>query len=275
MHLTHWIRAMLIKRGFDIKRCDPHGFPRDFQFEPQTVLGTLHKVKAYTMTSPERLFALCQAVAYVVQNNIPGDMVECGVWRGGSMMAVADTLLRLGDTSRHLYLFDTFQGMTQPTEKDQSILGHSALSSWHRNKVTNDQNTWCYSALEDVRQAMQSTGYNEKKVHYIQGNVEDTVPEGAPEQIAFLRLDTDWYESTKHELIHLYPRLVPGGVLILDDYGHWQGARQATDEYLAENNLHLLLTRIDGFGRLAIKPVVSSEMSIPANVIRKSVSHPA
>jgi hypothetical protein len=74
-----------------------------------------------------------------------------------------------------------------------------------------------------------------------------------PEQIAVLRLDTDFYESTRHELRHLYPRLVHGGVLIIDDYGHWAGARKAVDEYIAEEGIRLLLNRIDYTGRIAIK----------------------
>ena len=73
-----------------------------------------------------------------------------------------------------------------------------------------------------------------------------------PERIALLRIDTDWYESTRHELVHLYPRLSPGGVLIIDDYGHWQGARKAVDEYFQAG---LFLNHIDYTGRLAIKPL--------------------
>jgi hypothetical protein len=85
------------------------------------------------------------------------------------------------------------------------------------------------------------------------GKVEDTIPADIPEKIALLRLDTDWYESTKHELIHLFPRLQKGGVLIIDDYGFWKGARKAVDEYFAENNIQILLNRIDDTGRMAIK----------------------
>ena len=84
--------------------------------------------------------------------------------------------------------------------------------------------------------------------------VEDTIPNQAPKEIALLRLDTDWYESTLHELEHLYPRLVSGGVLIIDDYGHWRGAREAVDEYIDKHKLKLFLTRIDYTGRLCVKP---------------------
>jgi hypothetical protein len=100
---------------------------------------------------------------------------------------------------------------------------------------------------------MDSTGYPSDLINYVEGKVEETIPVNAPDQISLLRLDTDWYESTKHELIHLYPRLVEGGVLIIDDYGHWQGARRAVDEYIEENNLPLLLCRIDYTGRITVK----------------------
>jgi hypothetical protein len=104
-----------------------------------------------------------------------------------------------------------------------------------------------------VKQAVYSTGYNRDKFHFVQGMVEDTLPEKAPEQIALLRLDTDWYESTRHELIHLFPRLSRGGVLIIDDYGDWEGARKAVDEYIAQHNVAILLNRIDHTGRIGVK----------------------
>jgi hypothetical protein len=93
-----------------------------------------------------------------------------------------------------------------------------------------------------------------ERVHFIEAPVEESLPAHAPEQIALLRLDTDWYASTRHELEHLYPRLVPGGVLIIDDYGHWEGARRAADEYFGKIGEHLLLNRLDYAARIAVKP---------------------
>jgi hypothetical protein len=113
---------------------------------------------------------------------------------------------------------------------------------------------WGIAPLESVRTNVESTDYPVECVRYIQGRVEDTIPLEAPDQIALLRLDTDWYESARHELVHLYPRLVPGGVLVIDDYGHWQGARKAVDEYLAEHGIRVLLCRMDYTGRIALKP---------------------
>lgn len=223
-------------------------FPRDF--EPADI-ETWHAVSPYTMTSPERVFALRSAVHYVVQNGIPGDIVECGVWKGGSMMAVARTLRELGDSSRMLYLFDTFEGMPPPTAADVDHAGEEARTRLRRSGK--DDNVWAIAPLEQVKRAVLSVGYDPAKIRFVQGRVEDSIPGEAPPTISLLRLDTDWYESTRHELIHLFPRLSRGGVLIIDDYGHWQGARRATDEYLAQNRIKLLLNRIDYTGRIGVK----------------------
>jgi O-methyltransferase len=100
---------------------------------------------------------------------------------------------------------------------------------------------------------MLSTGYPEEKVHFIKGKVEETLPSVLPDQLALLRLDTDWYESTKHELIHLFPLLDSRGLLIIDDYGHWQGVRKAIDEYFSEHKLNLYLHRVDYSCRVAVR----------------------
>ncbi|OUC14486.1 MAG: macrocin O-methyltransferase [Alkalinema sp. CACIAM 70d] len=233
---------------------DRPSFPADFD---ETSIAVIRSVQPYTMTSVERIFALIQAVEYVVRAGIPGDMVECGVWQGGSMMAVAQTLQRLGDTDRDLYLFDTYEGMPQPTEADVDYSGNSAAAEFEAMKKTADSSDWCYASIEQVQQNLASTGYPMARINLIKGKVEDTIPVQAPEKIAILRLDTDWYESTQHELIHLFPRLVEGGVLIIDDYGHWQGSRRATDEYLAEHKIPLLLNRVDYTARIAVKPFPS------------------
>jgi len=105
-----------------------------------------------------------------------------------------------------------------------------------------------------VKEVLCGTGYPSERIHFVRGRVEDTIPASAPELIALLRLDTDWYDSTKHELIHMFPRLSKAGVIIIDDYGHWRGAREACDEYFAQNRIPILLNRIDYTGRIALKP---------------------
>lgn len=211
----------------------------------------IRRVTPRTMTSPVKLFALVQSIRYVVAAGVEGDVVECGVWRGGSMQAVAWTLLELESANRDLYLFDTYEGMPPPGENDKRISdGHSAEDLLERHG--RGHAVWAYAGLDDVREAMTETGYPAERTHFVEGLVEDTVPASAPERIAVLRLDTDWYASTKHELEQLYPRLVPGGVLILDDFGHWEGARKATEEYLASIDDELLLLPISS-GRIAVK----------------------
>ncbi|WP_327117984.1 TylF/MycF family methyltransferase [Streptomyces sp. NBC_01341] len=223
-------------------------FPADYDDEAKDIIRA---VKPYTMTSPERLNAFVLATRHVVKHGIPGDIVECGVWRGGSMQACAKTLLSLGDTGRDLYLFDTYEGMTPPTAEDLRRDGRPAQELL--DAQGKDRPIWAVASLEDVRAGFEQVPYPKDRVHYVRGKVEDTVPEQAPERISVLRLDTDWYASTKHELKHLYGRLVSGGVLLIDDYGYWQGSRQAVDEFLEETGEQLLLLRMDE-GRIAVKP---------------------
>ena len=168
-------------------------------------------------------------------------------------MATALTLLDQGIKDRDLYLFDTFEGMPMPEDKDVDCNGKPAMDTFAEKQLTAASSTWANASLEDVTQAMKSTGYPMEKVHFIKGLVEETIPEGAPESIAFLRLDTDWYKSTKHELEHLYPLLKPRGILIVDDYGHFKGAQDAVDEYLSEHKIGSFLHRIDYTGRLIVK----------------------
>ncbi len=222
--------------------------PPDIDDEARNVIET---VTPFTMTSPERILAFRDALRHVCRHTIPGDIVECGVWRGGSMMAAAITLLAVGQR-RPLWLYDTFEGMSPPADTDRDVHGTDAATLLAaEDRRTGD--TWCYSPLEDVTANVLATGYPADLVRFVQGRVEETIPAHAPEQIAVLRLDTDWYESTRHELEHLYPRLAVGGVLIIDDYGHWEGARRAVDEYIESTGVRLLLSRIDYTGRMAVK----------------------
>lgn len=226
----------------------PLNLPADYDDEAKEIIRA---VKPYTMTSPERLNAFILATRHVVRHGIPGDIVECGVWRGGSMQACAKALLAAGDTERDLYLFDTYEGMTPPTEEDLRRDGKSAEELLRVQGK--DRPIWAVASLDDVKAGFAKVPYPEERVHYVRGKVEDTVPGQAPEQISVLRLDTDWYASTRHELEHLYGRLVSGGVLLIDDYGYWQGSRQAVDEFMDKTGERLLLLRMDE-GRIAVKP---------------------
>jgi hypothetical protein len=207
----------------------------------------------FTMTTVERMHALWSAVRHVCRSGVAGDLVECGVWRGGSSMVAALTLEQEGDRERRLWLYDTFAGMSEPTARDVAADGFSAAEHWDEIKGAPGDPTFAYASLEDVRANMASTGIAADRIEYVRGPVEETIPGAVPERIALLRLDTDWYESTRHELEHLWERLEPGGVLILDDYGHWLGARQAADEFFAGRPDAPLLVRVDYTGRVAVK----------------------
>lgn len=213
------------------------------------------RVKPFTMTTPERVSALVDAVRFVSANGIPGSIVECGVWRGGSTMAAALTLKELGDETRDIYLFDTFAGMNAPTKEDVECNGTHASARWEKKKIDDNSSYWCMSPLEETRQNVLSTDYPAERIHFIKGPVEETLPEKKPSgPIAVLRLDTDWYVSTKHELTHLFPQLMENAPIIIDDYGHWQGAKQAVDEYLEEQGLQMPLRAIDYTGVVGYKP---------------------
>jgi O-methyltransferase len=205
------------------------------------------------MTSIERMYALYEAARYLTRSGIPGDYVECGVWRGGSSMLAALAFDEAGDAVRTMWLYDTFEGMSEPTERDRAFdspepVGHE----WERLQEDGSI-VLARASLDDVRSSVSKVGIRPDRFNYVVGKVEDTLPARAPERIALLRLDTDWYESTRHELEHLWPRLAPGGVLIVDDYGHWAGAREAVDEYFGGRADAPLLARIDYTGRLGVK----------------------
>lgn len=210
------------------------------------------KCKEYTMTSKESMYALYKSVKYIVNSKIPGDFVECGVWKGGGMMLIAFTLLKMKEKNRKIYLYDTFTGMSEPTKEDAHISNKSfdVFSKW-KKRQKNDYNDWAFSPLSEVKTNLYSTGYPQDKILFVKGKTEDTIPKMIPSKISLLRLDTDWYEPTKHELIHLFPLLTKNGVLIIGDYGCWAGSRKAVDEYLS--NKHMLLNRIDHAGKIGIK----------------------
>jgi predicted O-methyltransferase YrrM len=217
-------------------------------------LATYEQIRPFTMTSAERVWALIRSVRYIVDNDIEGDFVECGVWRGGSAMVMALTLADLG-TQRQLWLYDTFAGMTEPSPVDvEADSGTSATRLLSRTEKAEGKNAWCIASLADVKANLAATGYPEDRIRFRAGDVARTLTEDLPSRIALLRLDTDWYESTKVELEVLYPRLAQGGVCIVDDYGHWEGARKAVDEFFAAHQIKPLMHRIDDTGRVFLKP---------------------
>jgi hypothetical protein len=213
-------------------------------------------VRPHTLTLSEGVeaaWALYRSIEYLVRNRIPGDIVECGVWSGGSMLLAALALKHFGDTSRRLWLYDTFDGIPRPDAIDRRWDGVPALPTWEHHQRSGGR--WCYGGGPDhVRRVLSLSGYPEEKFVFVEGKVEDTLPDCRPDRIGLLRLDTDLYSSTYHELVHLYPLVSAYGILIIDDYGTFEGVRLATDRFIAKGNMPLFLSRVDIAVRLAVKP---------------------
>jgi len=246
------LKWLINKLGYEIVQYDSIP-PLNLPDLTSDDIDIISYVQPYTMTSPERIYALINSVKYVIMNNIPGDIVECGVWKGGSILAAAKTLININCLNRDIYLFDTFEGMPKPSDTDIDYKKQKAMELFDQLKIGEDSSDLYYASLESVKKVVFSSGYDKDRFHFVKGKVEDTIPDRAPKLISILRLDTDWYESTRHELIHLFPRIVKGGIIIIDDYGHWEGSRKATDNYIRENNICLLLNRIDYTGRIGVK----------------------
>lgn len=202
--------------------------------------------RRYTMGSIERMFDLYKSVEYVVEAGVSGAIAECGVWRGGMMMLAARTLLSLGDTSRRMMLFDTFEGHPMPDPAaDFDIEGHSAAAQWHDG--------WAMAEIGEVWLNMSLTKYPTHQMQFVRGRVEDTLPTLPSEPLAVLRLDTDWYSGAVVEMKHLWPMLSLGGVLIIDDYIHYPAQRRAVDEYFAAHGIAAKPHRVDYSCRSFIK----------------------
>jgi predicted O-methyltransferase YrrM len=214
----------------------------------------VRKAKPATMTPVSRIYNLAKAVEHLCQARVAGDLVECGVWRGGSLMTMALALLHCGDGTRRLYGFDTFAGMTQAGPNDQLIGGPHFNEIIAKGTPGQRELYTAKAPLELVQENLASTGFPKERLELVVGDVLQTLPDQAPEQIALLRLDTDFYASTKHELETLYPRLVEGGILLIDDYGCFRGSKEATDEYFATIEQPPLLWAIDNHARAGIKP---------------------
>lgn len=227
-------------------------FPDTLSPQDKAIWG---KVKAYTLTNKWRVLAIILSIQHIARHNLPGCIVECGVWKGGSMMAIALALMNQGITDRHLYLFDTFQGMPKPHEKDRHY-DDDVHARYEAAKFSDREGSrWSFAPIEEVRRNLESTGYPPEYLHFVPGKVEDTLKVTDVPEIAMLRLDTDFYESTKAEMEYLYPKLTTGGILLLDDYYNWLGSKDAVDEYIAAHSIRILLMTLGGGGAVAgVKP---------------------
>lgn len=213
--------------------------------------------EGWTMVGPERLYSVILSLRHVVQQAVPGDFVECGVWRGGVSIMIGLWLKENNVLDRKIYMYDTFDGMTEPTEVDVRTRDKKPfleIARDHEAEGRGDSGIVARAGLDHVKQNFRKAGVGSAALHFIEGDVLASldVASNLPVEIALLRLDTDWYESTRKELEVLYPRLQRNGVLLLDDYGYYDGCRQAVDEYF-EQVPRPLLHLDDEYGRSGIK----------------------
>lgn len=190
----------------------------------------LEEIRPYTKSPFPRMEAMVEAVERIDRTGIAGDVVECGVWMGGNII-----LARKLSPQRVCWLYDTFAGMTLPTVLDVNRRGGTAV--YFRAKHKAERGNWMAVSADDVKENLKKFDvFDEEKTKFVVGDVVDTlrVSTNLPERIALLRLDTDFHASTKAELKVLYPLLAPGGILVVDDFGHWLGARKAVNDYFGE-----------------------------------------
>jgi O-methyltransferase len=187
-----------------------------------------NKVKPITLLEKERVFANIDSVQHIIDHDIDGDIVEVGVFKGGSIISMILALEELKIKNRKIHLFDTFEGMTEPTNVDID------LNNQHASILMDDPLVSCGCSLNEVIKNVNfHCKYPKDLINYHKGDILKTI--FIPSKIAILRLDTDWYESTKFELENFYDKVSKNGVIIIDDYGHWQGCKKAVDEFLSKN----------------------------------------
>jgi O-methyltransferase len=241
---------ILAKRGFKILNTNHFNTINDLTNRERNILNYIID-KKLTMTSKDNLAATILSVRYTVRNNIGGDFVECGVWRGGHSIAAALTF-ELYDSDKKVFCFDTFQGMTKPTYLDKDTAFNSSAMKKYSALNNSEYNAWCYSPIDEVINNFNEAGISSDRFKLIKGDVLETLPKFKSGNISILRLDTDWYESTRKELEFLWPKLTKFGVLIIDDYGHWAGSKKAVDEFF-KSGPEIFLNAIDYTARSTIK----------------------
>jgi len=187
-------------------------------------------VQPFTLVGSERIRNLCRLARCIESLRIPGDVVECGVFNGGTSAILAHfaTHSRL---ERTVWLFDSFAGMPDTTEEDRE-----AARAEVGTTVGN---------IQKVIQVLKMVNADLTRVHTIKGWFDDTFPSVKIERIALLNIDADWYESVKLCLNTFYDAVTPGGYVSIDDYGHWPGCKRAVDEFFATRNLTYNLQRVD------------------------------
>jgi O-methyltransferase len=196
----------------------------------------------FTMVDLPRLRQLASLADLVHQRRIPGCIVECGTWKGGSL-ALIDWVMRRHGDRRELWGFDSFAGLPPPTDRDEDVVKKSFFRGW------------CTAAVSDVLEAFAAVGGPGEGIHLVEGWLADTLPASNTGPIALLNIDVDWYESVKLTLDVLFERVAAGGIVNVDDFGRWPGCDAAVLEFVSARGLNRsILTRTGPYGAWFVKP---------------------
>jgi O-methyltransferase len=236
LRLVRWwflpMRAFLAARGFTVVARRPvesgeRAEGRDWPADAETMVGL------------KRLDNLQSCIERILADGVPGDLVEAGVWRGGASIFMRGVLKAYGDTTRVVWLADSFQGLPRPTP--------GVWRDDERARLWEFADTLAVPA-EEVGRNFQRYGLLDEQVRFLPGWFRDTLPSAPIARIALMRLDGDMYESTRDALAALYSRLSIGGYCIVDDYYSQSGARQAVTEFREQNRIRDPIERIDWTG---------------------------
>ena len=234
------LKSLFKKINYDLIKKKPYDVSKNFPEISEFEKELFDICSNYSMTSFDGMFSLMKSLDFIIQNNVDGDFVECGVWKGGNLIMFQKYIEKY-NLNKKIYAYDTFEGMSEPAEIDKTFEGESAslqLDKLEKKKVDRKKNVEKYTTSTNLTS--------------IKGKVEDTLinKKNLPNKISILRLDTDWYSSTKKELEILYPLLEKNGILYIDDYGYWQGARKAVDEFFKDKKVTMF--KIDFTARMII-----------------------
>jgi len=252
------IKSMFHAAGLEITKKNKQNDNVEFDFYDykDDALQAYNMVKHNTMMAPINLVTLYEQAVYCEINNIEGDFVECGVWKGGAVGVMAIANKNYSQTERKLHLFDVFDDICEPNPKvDGKRAIDDVLKFSNKNESDITGKVEAIKGIYDIfgghgtvticnELLVNKIGYHSDNIIYHIGWFQDTIPAHAHdiEKIAILRLDGDWYDSIKIPLQYLYPKVVSGGIIIIDDYGYYEGCTKAVNEYLAENNIVTFLS---------------------------------
>ena len=248
------LKKFLFLAGFSVTRITNNANkPVELNYDENKIIDYV-RANNLSMCTTLNLQQTAIACKYIVMNKIPGDFVECGVYKGGNAL-IAAKIFDLYKTNKKVYLFDTFTGMSEPTEYDLRTSDKSSALKKYLSLRHKDHTDWAYASIKEVKDNFKKANLLKDNVIFVEGKVESTLDQvsNIPNTISFLRLDTDWYESTKKELEVLYNKIVSGGILVIDDYGHFDGARKAVDEYFKKHSPPPFLSIIDNSARIGVK----------------------